>query len=170
MGIKDENHSGKKYNKQDFYSMDELIEKSGLSRRTIRFYVQEGLIVPPIGRGLKGLYSKETLDRLNKIKEMQRNSIELKAIKRLLSNTNNDNNKIKPVQETPISPRSIAVRYRIACGIELIVDKEFDINNSKKIAEVVSTLEYLLRGDKENNKNKNSKCKKNSDNNYNNII
>jgi hypothetical protein len=100
---------------------------------------------------------------------MQRDSIELKAIKRLLQNTNKDNNKIKPVQGTPKSPRSIAVRYRIAREIELIVDKEFDINNSKKIAEAVSALEYLLREDKENNKNKNSKCKKNSDNNYNNI-
>jgi len=39
------------------YLIDELCKLTGFSRRTVRFYVQEGLVDPPAGRGRGGYYS-----------------------------------------------------------------------------------------------------------------
>lgn len=56
------------------YSMAQLEELSGFDRRTITYYVQEGL-VPSVGRrGPKTTYPKEILDRLlfiRKVRELQ---------------------------------------------------------------------------------------------------
>ncbi len=61
----------------------ELIEKSGVSRRTIYYYIQLGLLPSPKGKGKDFEYSKEHLRRLLLIKELQKFHIPLNEIKSL---------------------------------------------------------------------------------------
>lgn len=49
------------------YTIDDLVDLTGLSRRTIRFYVEKGLIQAPAGRGRGGFYDAATLERLRDI-------------------------------------------------------------------------------------------------------
>ena len=55
----------------DLLSIAELAERVGLTRRTIRFYVAEGLLPPPGGRGQRRVYSSEHLIRLRAIQRLK---------------------------------------------------------------------------------------------------
>lgn len=43
------------------YTIGELAEATGISRRSVRFYVQTGVIPPPVGRGRFCYYTDEHL-------------------------------------------------------------------------------------------------------------
>lgn len=53
------------------YKLDELAERAGVPARTIRYYVQRGLIPPPVFRGRDTSYGEGHLLRLRMIKKLQ---------------------------------------------------------------------------------------------------
>jgi len=50
------------------YSIGDLAVAGGVSRRTVRFYVQRGLLSPPLGLGRGARYNEEHLARLLEIR------------------------------------------------------------------------------------------------------
>jgi DNA-binding transcriptional MerR regulator len=62
------------------YTIDDLVELTGCSRRTIRFYVEKGLLEPPAGRGRGGFYSEDHLARLRAIVAAREEGRSLAAI------------------------------------------------------------------------------------------
>jgi DNA-binding transcriptional MerR regulator len=67
------------------FGIGELADAAGLSRRAIRFYVQQKLVPPPNGRGRGDHYDRRHLDQLRRVLELQRAGHSLDAIRRLLS-------------------------------------------------------------------------------------
>jgi DNA-binding transcriptional MerR regulator len=53
------------------YTMAQLEELTGFSARTIRFYIQEGLLRPAYGRGPSATYDRDQLLRLMRIAELK---------------------------------------------------------------------------------------------------
>ncbi len=53
------------------YTITELEEKSGVVRRTIHYYVKEGLLPPPKGRGPSARYTEDHLLKLRYIQLMK---------------------------------------------------------------------------------------------------
>jgi DNA-binding transcriptional MerR regulator len=51
----------------DKFTIRQLSERAELSRRTIRYCIQKGLIKPPIGRGRRSFYDYNTLEKLREI-------------------------------------------------------------------------------------------------------
>ena len=70
----------KKREKENKYTIDELSELTGYSRRTIRYYVQEGLLDSPAGRGKGGFYFDSHLRQLQLIKKLQERGMSLSSI------------------------------------------------------------------------------------------
>lgn len=67
--------------KPEGYPIQKLAEKAGVSVRTIRFYINEGLLsVPPI-KGRYSVYNDEYLDRLELIRRLKDSFLPLKAIR-----------------------------------------------------------------------------------------
>ncbi len=66
------------------FSLAELTEASGVSVRTVRYYIAEGLLPPPVGSGPKAYYTRDHLDRLTLIGRMRANYLPLKEIRRRL--------------------------------------------------------------------------------------
>jgi DNA-binding transcriptional MerR regulator len=62
------------------YTIGSLADTAGVSRRTVRFYVQRDLLPPPEGLGRGALYSDEHLARLLEIKAWQEEGIPLEEI------------------------------------------------------------------------------------------
>lgn len=62
------------------YTIDDLSELTGYSRRTIRYYIQEGLLDAPAGRGKGGFYFDSHLSQLQLIKQLQGRGMSLSAI------------------------------------------------------------------------------------------
>jgi DNA-binding transcriptional MerR regulator len=66
------------------YSIGELAQEAGVSRRTVRFYVQQGLLSAPSGLGRGAHYGREHLAVLQRIKQMQLQGAELGEIAEIL--------------------------------------------------------------------------------------
>ena len=63
------------------YSIQQLAQKAGVSVRTIRFYISEGLLAAPPTRGKYSVYNDEYLDRLELIRRLKDSFLPLKAIR-----------------------------------------------------------------------------------------
>jgi len=122
------------------YTIEDLCELTGFSRRTIRYYVQEGLIDPPAGRGRGGFYFDSHLDKLLKIKSLQDRGLRLSAILPVL--------KQRDVLESPqeIVAREVWVRYPIADGIEIHISRDLEERERKKLDEIVRLARSILKG------------------------
>jgi DNA-binding transcriptional MerR regulator len=62
------------------YGPDELAERAGVSRRTVRYYVQRGLLPAPAGLGRGKHYGEAHLTRLIRIRELQAAGVPLEDI------------------------------------------------------------------------------------------
>lgn len=66
------------------YTIDDLSELTGYSRRTIRYYIHEGLLDPPAGRGKGGFYFDSHLLQLQLIQKLQEKGMSLSSISRYM--------------------------------------------------------------------------------------
>jgi len=71
------------------YSIEELAELGGVTRRTVRYYVGRGLIPQPTGTGRGKHYTQAHLDALLRVKQLQEDGQTLSAI----------------LDEEPVAPR-----------------------------------------------------------------
>jgi DNA-binding transcriptional MerR regulator len=65
-------------------SIGELADAAGVSRRAVRFYVQRGLLPPPLARGRGARYGEAHVERLHQILRLQDAGHSLAAIAMLL--------------------------------------------------------------------------------------
>ena len=71
-------------------TVDELAARTGMTVRTVRFYVGEGLLPPPVRRGRIAYYGSQHRMRLELIRELQDHGYTLAAIERVLARIPND--------------------------------------------------------------------------------
>lgn len=67
------------------FSLGELSEIADVSPRTVRYYIVEGLLPPPLTTGRNATYSQEHLDRLNAIAAMKEMYLPLREIRHRLN-------------------------------------------------------------------------------------
>lgn len=72
------------------YKLDELAERAGVSPRTVRYYVQRGLLPAPVFRGRDTAYSEDHLVRLRAIRRLQDRFLPLDAIQVELERRSSD--------------------------------------------------------------------------------
>jgi DNA-binding transcriptional MerR regulator len=65
----------------DTFDIQKLVYESGIPRRTIYFYVQQGLLPPPQGAGLAAYYSEAHLLRLRLIPILRQQGLRLDEIR-----------------------------------------------------------------------------------------
>lgn len=70
--------------KERRYKLDELAQAAGVSARTVRYYVQRGLLPPPVFRGPDTSYGADHLARLERIRELQARHLPLDEIQAVL--------------------------------------------------------------------------------------
>jgi len=71
----------------DPLDLTELADRAGVSIRTVRYYIQQGLLPKPEARGPGAHYKEEHLDRLLLIKRLQREHLPLAEIRRVLESS-----------------------------------------------------------------------------------
>jgi DNA-binding transcriptional MerR regulator len=59
----------------------ELAERSGVPARTIRLYISQGILDPPLRAGRQAAYGDEHLARLRQIRQLQREGLTLADIR-----------------------------------------------------------------------------------------
>lgn len=72
------------------YSLQELTQAAGVSVRTVRYYIAEGLLPPPVAAGARSFYSEAHLNRLRLIGVLKDRYLPLKEIRRQLRDLDDD--------------------------------------------------------------------------------
>lgn len=126
-------------------SIAELADAAGLSRRAIRFYVQQGLLPPPLGAGRGSHYDASHLERLRRIGELRAAGHSLDAIRRILEGKD---------APPPVPPRSAGApakwsaelwtRLRIADGVEVSFDTGRHLIDVEKLVEIRRCVREIL--------------------------
>jgi DNA-binding transcriptional MerR regulator len=104
------------------YNINELADAAGISRRAVRFYVQEKLLDPPEGAGRGSHYQRSHLHQLQRIVELQRAGHALDAIRRIFAGEK------VPTPAPPRPSRAAALnstlisRTELTPGVELAFD------------------------------------------------
>lgn len=124
------------------YSLEELSAATGFSRRTIRFYMQLGLVPKPVGVNRGAYYTPRHIERLLAIRRMRNEGISLKRVCQELS----DSPAITGADSRGFVPDptiSVKVHISVASGVELVIDSEdsgFGISMARELALKISAL------------------------------
>ena len=144
------------------YTAADLAARAGTSERTVRFYVAEGLLPKPKGRGRGAHFGPEHLNRLRLIRTIQQAGNDLAMISEYLNELGDDPAKTAAAlqvwearQEQAEWARtwrerfgvaSNVLRYRIAEGVELLIDANA-ARGRKHIADVLRLLRKAFAPD-----------------------
>jgi DNA-binding transcriptional MerR regulator len=102
------------------FSLDDLCTLSDTSKRTVRYYMQIGLIDGPIGSTKAAHYLSKHLDQLLTVRKLSESGVSLDRIREVLSG------ETPPVPPRQRKPGSVEVRSHlfIAEGVELEISPE----------------------------------------------
>ncbi len=101
------------------FSLSELCTLTDLSIRTVRFYIQQGVVSRPLGEKKGAKYSKVHLDQLLAIKKWQAAGLSLDRIRELLAEPETD-----AIPPKPRWPGMVEVwsHITIVDGVELHIE------------------------------------------------
>lgn len=101
-------------------SLEDLEMLAGCSRRTVRYYIQIGLLPRPVGGGRSAHYTGEHLEALLHIKRLTEAGVSLERIREVLAGGE------PPVPPRARQPGEIEVRSHlyIAPGVEIQISPE----------------------------------------------
>lgn len=144
------------------YDIGELSELSGVTRRNIHFYVQQGLLPPAEGAGLGARYSDAHLLRLKAIPLLRAGGLRLDQIRERLSKLNAAGMEAllaklsRPAaadagaDDGPLQgvPQAMTfTRYQIAPGVQLTVDAGAGPRTMARVAELLRACGHIFGGD-----------------------
>jgi DNA-binding transcriptional MerR regulator len=129
------------------YGIEELAALGGVSRRTVRYYVQEGLLSAPLGVGRGPHYGPEHLARLQAVKALQEQGLSLDEVRRELERGTGRGRAAKAasVPEPPVA-RSAWTRLEIVPGVELHVSGQRRLPSPGRLRELAEWCERHFRG------------------------
>jgi len=116
------------------YGVEELAERAGVSRRTVRYYVQRGLLPPPLGLGRGNHYTEAHLATLVRVRELQEEGVPLEAIAARLQGAPAEppSSRVGPLQST-------------WTRVELGPDIELHVRGRRLSEEQIRRLEAALK-------------------------
>jgi DNA-binding transcriptional MerR regulator len=117
------------------YAVGDLADLGGVSRRTVRYYVQEGLLPEPYGVGRGNHYGPEHLDQLLKVKSLQEGGRTLDEIRDAL---NHKTRTRAHAQEAPALERTLWRRITLAPGVELNIAGDVRLPSPGKLTELAA--------------------------------
>ena len=120
------------------YSIEELAGLGGVSRRTVRYYVQEGLLPAPLGVGRGRHYDVSHLDQLRRVRSMQEAGLSLQDIRLGLSGVEGAPAAALGPARRPAWPQTTWRRLTLAPGIELHVSADTKLPARDRLDELAA--------------------------------
>jgi len=122
------------------YGIDELAALGGVSRRTIRFYIQENLLPPPLGLGRGDHYTDAHLAKLLQIRTLQEKGLTIAQIRDRPAAPASPSYRAQP------PAREAWVRVVLTPGVELHVSSSRRLPPPSRMLEAARPLIRDLEG------------------------
>ena len=119
------------------YSIDELCVITNLPKRTVRYYIQLGLVDRPVGETKAAHYLSEHLDQLLRVKKLTEARVPLEQIRQLIEAGEDE-----VVATSTRQPGSLEVKTHlyISPGIELLISAEESGLKPEQMRELLKTV------------------------------
>jgi len=128
---------------EERYGIEELAALGGVNRRTVRYYVQEQLLPPPLGVGRGKHYGPEHLRRLLRVKALQERGLSLEDVRRTLRPGG------RPAAAAEEAARAVArsawTRLELLPGVELQVSGRYRLPSPGRLEELAEWCRQHLR-------------------------
>ena len=131
------------------YGIEELADLGGVSRRTVRYYVQEGLVPAPRGAGRGAHYGPEHLETLLRVKALQERGLPLLEVRRTLAGRKAHGLAAEVASAVRAVPRTAWTRVELAAGVELHVSGEVRLPPPGRLLELAEWCRRHFRRDEE---------------------
>jgi len=119
-------------------SIGELAERANVSRRTVRYYVQRGLIDPPLGLGRASGYSQKHVDQIQRVLRFQREGLPLRTIEQLPENA-------EPAPAASVMPPpTVVLRVPLRDGVRLEIDAGSALPPQDVLNQLAAACERVL--------------------------
>lgn len=105
------------------YTLNELTEATGVTNRTVRYYVSEGLLPPPVAAGPRSYYTESHLQRLRLIGYMKDAYLPLREIRRRLQELS-DEEILDAIDELGVEPSAIGETGLRVEALRILADPE----------------------------------------------
>ncbi len=103
------------------FTLDQLCTLADCPKRTVRYYVQLGLVDRPVGETRAARYGRRHLEQLLQIRQLTDSGVSLERIRDVLGGS-----AATPVPPRVRAPGSVQVRshVRVARGVEVQIDPQ----------------------------------------------
>lgn len=129
------------------FTLDELCTLTDLTKRTVRYYMQLGLVERPIGETRAAHYTSRHLEQLLRVKQLTDAGVSLERIREVMAGGDT------PVPTRQRRPGSIEVRSHlfVAPGLEIQISPEEAGMTPEQVRafvrEVMQAAERVMRKD-----------------------
>ena len=111
-------------NEGDRIAIDELCTLVDLPRRTVRYYIQEGLVDRPAGAKRGAYYTRRHVEQLMTIRTWQRAGLSLERIRELVSGGGETLSPLPPPRARRPGDVTLRTHVTLAPGVELVIDPQ----------------------------------------------
>jgi|CryGeyStandDraft_6_1057127.scaffolds.fasta_scaffold181885_1 DNA-binding transcriptional MerR regulator len=115
------------------YRIEQLVDLTGLSRRSIRYFVQKGLIKPPTGRGRGAFYDDDHLKTIREIRSLRDKGLRLSKIREKLKS------------QTP----GKWTRYELTPGLEIHINCDLEKQRGMNMPGIIKVLKIFCLQEEE---------------------
>lgn len=132
------------------YSIQDLCDQTSLPRRTIHFYVQQGILPPPEGAGPGARYAETHLLCLKLIPHLRRAGLKLDDIRARLQGL--DEPALRALLEQVYQPAAPAqlpasqsfTHYTLPAGMTLVVPATLSPSERRKLTELLKSVTEIF--------------------------
>ena len=111
-------------NEGDRIAIDELCALVDLPRRTVRYYIQEGLVDRPAGAKRGAYYTRRHVEQLMTVRTWQRAGLSLERIRELVTEGAESASPLPPPRRRRPGDVTLRTHVTLAPGVELVIDPQ----------------------------------------------
>ena len=118
------------------FSLEELCSLTDLPKRTVRYYIQIGLMDRPEGETKGAFYLASHLEQLVEIKRLTQAGVNLERIREVLEGAK------APVTSRALSPGDVSVKshVHVSHGVDLLIDPHAAGLSAQEVRQLIQTV------------------------------
>jgi len=128
---------------KDIYNIETLGKLTGLNRRTIRYYIQRGILQRPYGGGRGHYYTREHLKRIREIQRLRKQGVPIEKMREIFSTSPSvSGSGHRKIQSTIPIEETLWHRITVKDGVEISF-REGALSDDEK-EKILSLLTSIL--------------------------
>lgn len=134
---------------KDIYNIEALGKLTGLNRRTIRYYIQRGVLQKPYGGGRGHYYTGEHVKRIRELQQLRKQGIPLEKMRELFASPSEASQSFE-IFSAPLTGEE-EIWHRVVIGDGIEISFKDGMLNEKGKGDILNHIKKILQRREKNN-------------------